>query len=32
MRRDKIVSKTLKYTKYTTQKTIGNAPNMILDL
>ena len=32
MRWDKIVKKTLKYTKYTIQKKIGNAPNMILDL
>ena len=33
MRRDKIVKKTLKYAKYTTQKKkIGNVPNVMLDL
>ena len=32
MRWDKIVKKALKYTKYTTQKEIWNATNVILDL
>ena len=31
MRWDKIVKKTLKYTKYTNQKKIGKAPNVTLD-